>query len=152
MRRRRCLKTGLLTQTSFLQHCKNAKIAEKGLRLHVYVYSWGHWLMSQLLISSIFLLVVESWNRQHHSRTILATEKFNSIDLFKILCVVTWTWLFLTSMIMEAVICQNIIGSAHFGTFTHPTVPVLLTRNKKQSKCSPINKISYSFQPLYLEF
>ena len=60
-----------------------------------------------------------------------------------------WLW-----RLLEA---KNVIGSAHFGTSTqrsvHPTVPVLLTkRNKKQSKCSPINEISYSFQPPYLEF
>ena len=41
-------------------------------------------------ISSIFLLVVESWNRQHHGQTIHPTEKLNSMNLFKILFVVTW--------------------------------------------------------------
>ena len=104
VRRRWSLKTGLLTQTSFLQHCKNAKKAEKGLKLHVYVYDRGNWLMSQLLISSIFLLVVESWNRQHHGQTIHPTEKLILMNVFKILCAVTWlAWLFLTSMVMEAV-------------------------------------------------
>ena len=47
--------------------------------------------------------IVESWNRQHHGQTIHLSEKFNSINLFKILCVVTWAQLFLTSMVMEAV-------------------------------------------------
>ena len=56
-------------------------------------------LLCILAISSIFLLVVESWNRQHHGQT----EKFNSMNLFKILCVVTWAQLFLTSMVLEAV-------------------------------------------------
>ena len=49
------------------------------------------------------LLVVESWNRQHHGQNIHPTEKLISVNLFKILCVVTWAWLFLTSMVMEAV-------------------------------------------------
>ena len=44
------------------------------------------------LISSIFLLVVESWNRQHQGQTLNSTEKLISMNLFKILCVVTWAW------------------------------------------------------------
>ena len=40
-------------------------------------------------ISSIFQMVVESSNRQHHSQTIHSTEKLISMNLFKILCVVT---------------------------------------------------------------
>ena len=87
-------------------------------------------------ILSIFLLVVESWNRQHHGQTIHPTEKFNSMNLFKKFCVVTWVQLFLTSIVwlcrlLEA---KNVIGSAHFGTLTqilvHLTVPVLLTPKK----------------------
>ena len=75
-------------------------------------------LLCILAISSIFLLVVKSWNRQHHGQTIHPTEKLISMNLFKILCV------------------KNVIASAHFGTLTqrsvHPTVSVLLTkRNKK---------------------
>ena len=31
-----------------------------------------------------------SWNRQHHSQTIYSTENLISMNLFKILCVVTW--------------------------------------------------------------
>ena len=31
-----------------------------------------------------------SWNRQHHGQTIHPTEKLISMNLFKILCVVTW--------------------------------------------------------------
>ena len=58
-------------------------------------------------ISSIFLLVFESWNKQHHSQTIHPTEKMISMKLFKILCVGTWAWLFLTSMVMEAVSGQK---------------------------------------------
>ena len=36
------------------------------------------------------LLIVESWNRQHHGQNIHPTEKSISVNLFKILCVVTW--------------------------------------------------------------
>ena len=75
---------------------------------------------------------VPGWNRQHHGQTIYPTEKFTSMNLFKIFWVVIWAWLFLISM--EAVRCLTV--TAHFGTLTqrsfHPTVPVLLTkRNKK---------------------
>ena len=45
-------------------------------------------------ISSIFLLVVKSWNWQHHGQTIHPTENLISMNLFKILCVATWAWLF----------------------------------------------------------
>ena len=38
-----------------------------------------------------------SWNKQQHDQTIHSTEKLISMNLFKILCVVTWAWLFLTS-------------------------------------------------------
>ena len=48
-------------------------------------------------------MVVESWNRQHYDQTIYPTEKFNSMNLFKILWVVAWAWSFLTSEVMEAV-------------------------------------------------
>ena len=43
------------------------------------------------------------WNRQHHSQTIHPTEKLISMNLCIILWVVTWAWLFLTPMVMEAV-------------------------------------------------
>ena len=58
--------------------------------------SWkGPMSMQTKVISSIFLLVVNSWNRQYHGKTIHSTEKFNSINLFKILCVEKWAKLFL---------------------------------------------------------
>ena len=46
-----------------------------------------------LFIFGILLIrdmVVESWNRQHHGQTIYPTEKFTSMNLFKVLWVVTW--------------------------------------------------------------
>ena len=43
-------------------------------------------------------MVVECWNRQHHGQTIHPTEKFTSMNLYKIIEVVTWAWLLLTSM------------------------------------------------------
>ena len=64
-----------------------------------------------LAILSINLINIftgsQSWNRRHHRQTIHPTEKLNSMNLFRILCVVTWAWLFLTSMVMEAVRGQN---------------------------------------------
>ena len=48
----------------------------------------GYHLKQKKRISSIFLLVVKSWNRQHHEQTIHPTKKFNSMILFKMLCVV----------------------------------------------------------------
>ena len=66
------------------------------------------------------------WNRQHHRQTINPTEKLISMNLFKILWVVTWAWLLLTSVVMETVRGQK---RAHFGTLiqrlVNPTVPVL---------------------------
>ena len=44
------------------------------------------------------------WNsRQLHGQTRHPTENFVAMNLFKILCAVTWAWLFLTSEVMEAV-------------------------------------------------
>ena len=43
------------------------------------------------------------WNRQHHGQSIHPTKKFTSMNLFKNLWVVTWSWSFLTSEVMEAV-------------------------------------------------
>ena len=53
--------------------------------------------------NSVFFTDSQSWNRQHHWQTIHRTEKWISMNLLKILCVVTWAWFFLTSMVMEAV-------------------------------------------------
>ena len=48
-------------------------------------------------ISSIFLLVCSRFrNRQHHGQTVHPKEKQISMNLFKIVCVVTWAQLFLT--------------------------------------------------------
>ena len=56
-----------------------------------------------LFILLIRDMLVECWNRQHHGQTIHPTEKFISMDLFQILCVVIWAQLFLTSMVVEAI-------------------------------------------------
>ena len=127
-----------------------------------YIFEEFIWLITMHFISSIFLLVVESWNTQHHGQNIHPTEKFNSINLFKILCVVTWSQLFLTSMFMEAVRGQNPYRDAtlwHFNsTFGSPTVPVLFTlRIENQFKFSPIHEISlhiFNFRnkPAQLDF
>ena len=47
------------------------------------------------------------WNGLHHGQTIHCTENFISLILFKIPSIVTWTWSFLTSEVMEAVIGQK---------------------------------------------
>ena len=52
-------------------------------------------------------------NRQHHGQTIHPTENYISMNLFKILCVVTWAWLFLTSEVLEAVRGQKHHISTH---------------------------------------
>jgi hypothetical protein len=57
----------------------------------------------KILYYEIYLIIVQnnihlinifsrsqSWNRQHHGQTVNPTEKLISINLFKILCVVTW--------------------------------------------------------------
>ena len=66
----------------------------------------------------------QSWNRRHNGQTIHPIEKLISMNLFKILCVVTWTWLFLSSMVMEAVRDQK----RYSERLVHPTVPVILTK------------------------
>ena len=57
-------------------------------------------------ISSLRYLInkrhgIVSWKRQHHGQSIHPTEKFTSMNLYKILWIVKWAWLFLT--FMEAV-------------------------------------------------
>ena len=60
----------------------------------------------------IVLLVVQV--RQHHGQTIYPTEKSISMNLFKILCIVTWAYLFVNSMVVEAVRGQKNIARTHF--------------------------------------
>ena len=59
------------------------------------------WMQFHDVILLIRDMVVESWNRQHHSQTIHPTKKFTSMNLFKILWVVTWAWSFLTSVTLQ---------------------------------------------------
>ena len=68
----------------------------------IYIYFLS-WFYPNSSISSIFLLVVKGWNRQHHNQTIHSTEMFTAMNLFKILCIVTWAWSFLTLEVMKAV-------------------------------------------------
>ena len=78
----------------------------------------------------IVLLVVKGWNRQHHSQTIHPTEKFTSMNLYKIIGVVTWAWLFLSST--EVARGQTPYNNRTLWRLVHPTVPVLLIkRNNK---------------------
>jgi hypothetical protein len=55
----------------------------------------------------IFLLEVPVENRQHHGQSIHLTEKFTSMNVFKIIFVVTWAQHLLISMVMEAVRSQK---------------------------------------------
>ena len=48
------------------------------------------YVLDNAIILLLVLLVVKGWNRQHHSQTIHPKEKFTSMNLSKILCVVTW--------------------------------------------------------------
>ena len=89
-----------------------------------------------LIIINIFT-GSQSWNRRLHGQTIQPNRKLMSMNLFKILCVVTWAWLFLTSMVMKAVRGQKRYSERTlWHTLTqcsvHPTVPVLLTRRNKK--------------------
>ena len=91
-------------------------------------------LITMRFISSIFLPVVESWNRHHHGQTIHSKEKLISMNSFKKICVVIWAWLFLTSTVMEAVRGQKCYRELTLFAqrSVHPIVPVLLTKiNKK---------------------
>ena len=51
--------------------------------------------------------------RQHHGKTIHPTENFISMNLFKIIFVVIWEWLFVTSMVMETVKFQKMCTFWH---------------------------------------
>jgi hypothetical protein len=53
------------------------------------------------------------WNRQHDGQTIHPTKNLISMNLFKIICVVTWAWFFLTSKVMEP-----IRGQTHYSECT----------------------------------
>ena len=58
-----------------------------------------------LCLKSVFSILNKRHGRlrQHHCQTIYPIENLIPMNLFKILCVVTWAWLFLTSEVMEAV-------------------------------------------------
>ena len=67
-------------------------------------------------------------------------------------------WASLTSMVIEAVRGQKcyrdrILWHFYLNVWFIPQCQFCLPKKyKKSSKCSPINEISYSFQPPYLEF
>jgi hypothetical protein len=100
----------------------------------------------------IFLLirdmVVKDWNRQFGCETIHPTQRFPSMNLLQMPCVITWAWAFLISEVVEVVRGQNIISRRTFWQLiqhsVHSTVPVLLTKDSR-------NEISYDFQPPYIE-
>ena len=68
--------------------------------------------------------------RQFCCQTIHPTQKFTSMNLLQMSCVITWAWSFLISEFVEAVRGQK----HHITTQTlaqrsdHPTAPVLLTK------------------------
>ena len=75
-----------------------------------------HWWPSTFLFFKILLIrdmEVERWNRQFGCETIHPTQKFISMNLFQMSCVITWAWSFLTSEVVEAVRGQKHHISAH---------------------------------------
>ena len=88
------------------------------------------------------------WNRQHHSQTIHPTEKLISMNLCIILWVVTWAWLFLTPMVMEAVRGQKRYSERTLWYFNSifDSSHSAISAYQKRSRCSPVNEISNSFQ------
>ena len=70
---------------------------------------------------------------KRHGQTLDLTEKFTSINLFKILWVVTWAWLFLTSL--EAIRGQTL--------YSNSTLWHLL---KSNSKFGPSHNASSAYQ------
>ena len=88
-------------------------------------------------ILSIFLLVV------HLGQTINPTENLILMNLFKILCVVTWAWLFLTFKVMKPVRGKKYYILVHTMAHNSPNASVLFT------KYSPRNDIIYWFQPVF---
>ena len=104
---------------------------------------------------SVFLLIrdmVECCNRRFGCETIHSAQKFTSMNLLQLSCVITWAWSFLTSEVVEAVRGQK----RHF--LAHTLALLLNTRfipqcqfyqifTKKWDQLWP----SASFQPSYLE-
>ena len=88
-------------------------------------------------LSHQYLTNVQSWNIRFGRQTIHPTQKFASMNLLQMPCVITWAWSFLTSEVVEAVRGQkhHRYLDAYFGTLTqrsvHPTAPVLLTKDSR---------------------
>ena len=72
-------------------------------------------LLCILAISSIFLLVVESWNRQHHGPTIYPTEKLNSMNFFFFGLWHGHDYFWPPWRLLDA---KQLTATAHFGTLT----------------------------------
>ena len=71
-----------------------------------------------MLLYSVFILlirdmVVERWNRRFGCETIHPTQKFTSMNLLQMPCVITWAWSFLTSEVVETVRGQKHHISTH---------------------------------------
>ena len=85
--------------------------------------SWSDVFLYLYYILLITNMVVESWNRRFGCETIHWTKKFTSMNLMQMSCVITYAYLFLTSM--EAVRgltpysdltlwhCNSTFGSSH---------------------------------------
>jgi hypothetical protein len=89
---------------------------------------------------------------QHHTQTIHPTEKFISMNLLQMSCVITWAWSFLTFEVVEAVRGQNILSQC-----TIWPAPVLLIKDSIRNEIiydfqPPFSLHSASIQPPYLEF
>ena len=85
----------------------------------------------ELLILLIRDMVVERWNRRFGFETIHPTQKFTSITLLQMPCMITWAWSFLTSEVVEAArgARHHILTHTLTQRSVHPTAPVLLTKN-----------------------
>ena len=85
--------------------CTELRVKKK--RSHATFSHLGIILSDRAFYFQIYLINIFtaswSWNRQQHGQTIHSKGKFISMNLFKILCIVTWAGIFLTSMFMEAV-------------------------------------------------
>ena len=70
-------------------------------------------------------MVVQRWNRQFGCETIHPTQKFTSMNLFKMPCLITQSWSFLISEVVEAV-----RGQKHHILHTIASMPSLLGRSQ----------------------
>ena len=90
---------------------------------------------------------VKHWNRQFGCETIHLTQKLTSMNLLQMPMVITWTWLFLSSNVVEVLKGQKHHISAHTFSSSHSTSSAYQRFTKQWDQLW----LSASIQPPYLK-